>query len=264
MLLLLALAFINLLGHTVASEVSMFKRFTNLCRPGAKDIRSWQKVQATHTMSSGAARFKLNDQSSLLLYEGDLTKFSGDAIVNAANERMLGGGGVDGAIHRAAGPDLVKECKKVAEVSSGVRCPTGEARITGGFKLAAKHVIHTVGPIYRSAQESAPLLANAYKSSLALANEHGLKTVAFPAISTGVFGYPIGEAAEVSLAAVVEAVGTVEEVHFILFGAENYGAVPARPRSDIVLEFQRLNLQDLLPLAHTVLLLNASRPALSI
>ncbi|GAX83366.1 hypothetical protein CEUSTIGMA_g10791.t1 [Chlamydomonas eustigma] len=163
-------------------------------------------------------------ESTLVLVQGDLTEFQGDAIVNAANERMLGGGGVDGAIHRAAGRELYEECLKVPEVEEGVRCPTGQARITKGYKLPAKYVIHTVGPIYESDAESAPLLANAYKSSLQLANEHNLKTVAFPAISTGVFGYPKYKAAEVSLKAVADAIGEVREVHFILFGSDMLAA----------------------------------------
>ncbi|GIL54962.1 hypothetical protein Vafri_10646 [Volvox africanus] len=110
---------------------------------------------------------------------------------------MLGGGGVDGAIHRAAGGELVRACAAVPEVSRGVRCPTGEARITPGFKLKARHVIHTVGPIYEEPKYSAPLLASAYRSSLKLALEHKLQSISFPGISTGVFGYPFDEAAEV-------------------------------------------------------------------
>jgi len=131
---------------------------------------------------------------------------------------MLGGGGVDGAIHRAAGPQLYEECYAVPEVRPGERCPTGEARITKGYRLPAKHVIHTVGPIYRNDAVSEPLLTAAYTSSMELANQHGLKTIAFPAISCGVFGYPKDKAATVSLRAVAAAVGSVEEVHFILFG----------------------------------------------
>eukprot|EP00197_Chlamydomonas_leiostraca_P011377 CAMPEP_0202867654 /NCGR_PEP_ID=MMETSP1391-20130828/9552_1 /ASSEMBLY_ACC=CAM_ASM_000867 /TAXON_ID=1034604 /ORGANISM="Chlamydomonas leiostraca, Strain SAG 11-49" /LENGTH=195 /DNA_ID=CAMNT_0049547713 /DNA_START=166 /DNA_END=753 /DNA_ORIENTATION=- len=161
--------------------------------------------------------FPLGDKAKLVLSQGDITKWEGDAIVNAANERMLGGGGVDGAIHMAAGGGLLRACREVPEVEPGVRCPTGEARITGGFALPAKHVIHTVGPVYEGAEESAPLLAAAYKSSLALANEHGLSRVAFPAISTGIYGYPMHEAAQVALAACAEAVGSLQEVHFVLF-----------------------------------------------
>ena len=131
---------------------------------------------------------------------GDITKVAADAIVNAANEQMLGGGGVDGAIHRAAGPRLYDECLKVPEVRPGVRCPTGEARITGGCKLPAKHVIHTVGPIYCGGEkDEAKLLAACYRNCLALAYANGLRSVVFPSISTGVFGYPAEEAAPIAV-----------------------------------------------------------------
>lgn len=130
----------------------------------------------------------------------DLTTLAVDAIVNAANERMLGGGGVDGAIHRAAGPELLAACRAVPEVSPGVRCPTGEARITPGFRLPARFVIHTVGPVWRGGGAGeAELLASAYRSSLALAAEHGLERVAFPAISTGVYGFPPDRAAALAV-----------------------------------------------------------------
>lgn len=130
---------------------------------------------------------------------GDITKLAVDAIVNAANERMLGGGGVDGAIHRAAGPELLSACRAVPEVRPGVRCPTGEARITPGFKLPAKHVIHTVGPVWQGGSEGERrLLTSCYERSLELALAHGLGSIAFPAISTGVFGYPLRLASEVA------------------------------------------------------------------
>ncbi|HSN85079.1 MAG TPA: O-acetyl-ADP-ribose deacetylase, partial [Polyangiales bacterium] len=128
------------------------------------------------------------------IVHGDLTQQAVDAIVNAANQKMLGGGGVDGAIHRAAGPELLEACRKVPEVRPGVRCPTGEARITPGFGLRARHVIHTVGPVYRGRPADAALLGSAYRSALELAVEHGLRSVAFPAISCGVYGYPLDEA----------------------------------------------------------------------
>jgi len=164
-------------------------------------------------------RHALTETCTLVLQEGDLTQVALDAIVNAANERMLGGGGVDGAIHRAAGPELLAACRKVPEMRPGVRCPTGEARITPGFALPAGHVIHTVGPVYDSPRVSAPLLRSAYAASLRLAQRHGLSTVGFPAISCGVFGYPLEEAAPLALAACREHAGSLSEIHFVLFEA---------------------------------------------
>jgi O-acetyl-ADP-ribose deacetylase (regulator of RNase III) len=129
----------------------------------------------------------------------DITTLEVDAIVNAANERMLGGGGVDGAIHAAAGPELLAACRLVPEVRRDVRCPTGEARITPGFRLAAKWIIHTVGPIYAGGRSREPeLLASCYRASLDLAARHGVRSIAFPAISTGVYGYPKDEAAAIA------------------------------------------------------------------
>ena len=134
------------------------------------------------------------------IIQGDITTLAVDAIVNAANEMMLGGGGVDGAIHDAAGDELFKACLKVPEVRPGVRCPTGEARITLGFNLPAKFVIHTVGPIYRDGQHGEPeKLAACYRNALALAAENGCKSIAFPCISTGVYGYPKEAAAKIAV-----------------------------------------------------------------
>ncbi|MFT3922098.1 MAG: O-acetyl-ADP-ribose deacetylase [Myxococcales bacterium] len=131
---------------------------------------------------------------------GDITQLAVDAIVNAANERMLGGGGVDGAIHRAAGPQLLEACRLLPEASPGVRCPTGEARLTQGFALPARHVIHTVGPIWEGGSRGEPeLLASCYRSCLALVREHGFRSVAFPAISCGVYGYPHEAACRVAV-----------------------------------------------------------------
>jgi len=131
------------------------------------------------------------------LIRGDITTQSVDAIVNAANESLLGGGGVDGAIHRAAGPELLAECRTLGG------CPTGESRITRGYRLPARFVIHTVGPVYRGGlMGEAGLLASCYRSALALAVANGCRTVAFPAISCGVYGYPIESAARISLTAV--------------------------------------------------------------
>ena len=134
------------------------------------------------------------------IVQGDITKLAVDAIVNAANQMMLGGGGVDGAIHRAAGEELFDACLKVPEVRPDVRCPTGEARITPGFRLPAKFVVHTVGPVYRDGQHGeSEKLANCYRNSLALAVKNGCKSVAFPCISTGVYGYPIEDAAKIAV-----------------------------------------------------------------
>ena len=151
---------------------------------------------------------------------GDITKFEGDAIVNAANERMLGGGGVDGAIHRAAGPALLRECEKVPEVRPGVRCPTGEARITAGGRLKARWVIHTVGLVYRDGRHGEPeLLANCYRNALQLAADNGIKSIAFPSISTGVYGYPVEEAAAIAVREVRAFLATHPEmsVTFVCF-----------------------------------------------
>ena len=130
----------------------------------------------------------------------DITTLDVDAVVNAANERMLGGGGVDGAIHRAAGPELLSACRAVPEVRPGVRCPTGEARVTPGFRLPARHVIHAVGPVWRGGEGGEDeLLASAYRSSLAVAESVGAESVAFPAISTGVYGFPPDRAARIAV-----------------------------------------------------------------
>lgn len=130
----------------------------------------------------------------------DITTLAVDAIVNAANERLLGGGGVDGAIHRAAGPRLLEACRALPEVRPSVRCPTSEARITPGFSLPARFVIHTVGPVWRGGEYDEPeLLAACYRNSLALANAQGLESIAFPAISCGVYGYPPELAAAVAV-----------------------------------------------------------------
>jgi len=134
------------------------------------------------------------------IIQGDITKLDVDAIVNAANERMLGGGGVDGAIHRAAGPQLLEACRRVPEVRPGVRCPTGEARLTPGFRLAARYVLHTVGPVWSGGSRGEPeLLAACYRNSLAIARDQECRSIAFPAISCGVYGYPIEEAATIAV-----------------------------------------------------------------
>ncbi len=153
------------------------------------------------------------------LHQGDITRLEVDAIVNAANRSLLGGGGVDGAIHRAAGPELVEECRTLGG------CETGEAKITRGYRLAAKHVIHTVGPVYHGSSDDARLLANCYRNSLGLAANYGLKTIAFPAISCGVYGYPIEEACRVALTTTHEFLSESlipETVVFVLFLASDY------------------------------------------
>ena len=138
--------------------------------------------------------------SRLQVIRGNIVEQRVDAIVNAANERMLGGGGVDGAIHRAAGPELLEACRAVPEVRPGVRCPTGEARITPGFRLAAKYVIHTVGPVWHGGGAGeADLLASCYRNSLSLALEYDCRSIAFPAISTGVYMYPADQAARIAV-----------------------------------------------------------------
>lgn len=142
-----------------------------------------------------AMKFQVN-QSTVELAPGNIVDQDVDAIVNAANSTLLGGGGVDGAIHRAAGPELLAECRTIGG------CPTGEARITKGYRLKARHVIHAVGPMYRGTPQDAALLAGAYRSSLELASQHGARTVAFPAISTGIYGYPLDEAAPIALRAI--------------------------------------------------------------
>lgn len=161
--------------------------------------------------------FQLTPDSVLVLQAGDITQVDCDAIVNAANEAMLGGGGVDGAIHRAAGTGLLEACRAVSEGGAGVRCPTGEARITPGFQLPAQYVIHTVGPVYHFVSNPAELLSSAYEQCLQLANEYGLETIAFPAISCGAFGYPLEEAAQVAFAICLRGAGKLKRIHFVLF-----------------------------------------------
>lgn len=171
--------------------------------------------------------------TKISLKHADITRESVDAIVNAANSGLLGGGGVDGAIHRAGGPDILEECKEIRARQGG--CPTGEAVITGAGRLPARYVVHNVGPVWRGGGEDEPeLLRSAYRNSLRLAAEHDAKTIAFPSISTGVYGYPVEAAAEVALGTVREWCGEredFEEIRFILFSDEDlatYEKVAAR------------------------------------
>ena len=162
---------------------------------------------------------KIN-KSTLALVEGDITMEETDAIVNAANSRLAGGGGVDGAIHRAGGPSIMAECRKIGG------CPTGRAVITTGGNLKAKFVIHTVGPVYQGGTKGeADLLKSAHLESLKLASVKKLKSLAFPAISTGVYGYPVNEAAHIALKTVIDYLrehGDIELVRFVLFGRKTY------------------------------------------
>jgi len=159
-------------------------------------------------------------RSTLELVEGDVTEQDTEAVVNAANETLLGGGGVDGAIHRAGGPQILEDCRRIGG------CPTGEARLTIGGRLKARYVIHAVGPVYKDGHRREPdLLASAYRSSLELASRHRIKSLAFPSISTGAYGYPTEAAARIALRTVsryLEGHPEIEHVRFVLRGSMSY------------------------------------------
>jgi O-acetyl-ADP-ribose deacetylase (regulator of RNase III) len=170
------------------------------------------------------------NQTRLHLLQGDITQQDSDAIVNAANSSLMGGGGVDGAIHRASGPAILEECKQI--VARQGRLPTGKAVITTGGNLKAKHVIHTVGPIWRGGSQGEPeLLASAYRESLKLAADNNLESIAFPSISTGVYGYPVNEAARVAINTVITLLSqgktSLKEVVFVLFDSRTFTAYAA-------------------------------------
>jgi O-acetyl-ADP-ribose deacetylase len=169
-------------------------------------------------MSGGAPRTRMDAR------KGDITRFAGDAIVNAANTALLGGGGVDGAIHRAAGPELLAECRTIGG------CPTGEARLTRGYKLPARHVIHTVGPVWQDGKHGEDrLLESCYRTVMAIARQHDLKTIAFPAISTGVYRFPLARATAIAVWTIADELNALPDarVTFMCFSDEALAAYDA-------------------------------------
>ncbi len=161
------------------------------------------------------------------LMEGDITRQSADAIVNAANSSLLGGGGVDGAIHRRGGPEILAECRALRASRYGRGLPTGQAVATTAGRLDARWVIHTVGPVHSATEDRSPLLASCYRESLRVAGELGARTVAFPAISTGVYRWPLDDAARIAVDTVRTTDTSVEEITFVLFDERAYEAFAA-------------------------------------
>jgi O-acetyl-ADP-ribose deacetylase len=169
-------------------------------------------------------------KDKLEVWQGDITRLKVDAIVNAANTSLLGGGGVDGAIHRAAGTELMAECRSIGG------CPVGEARITRGYLLPARYVIHTVGPVYRGTAQDAALLSRCYENSLKLAAQYQLSTIAFPAISCGVYGYPIEKACRIAVDTCSKALEVwpgIQKIIFVLFSDKDYGIYQSALADDI-------------------------------
>ncbi|EFE66089.1 O-acetyl-ADP-ribose deacetylase [Streptomyces viridosporus] len=168
--------------------------------------------------------------ATLTLVRGDITRQSADAIVNAANSSLLGGGGVDGAIHRRGGPAILEECRRLRASRYGEGLPTGRAVATTAGDLDARWVIHTVGPVFSREEDRSALLASCYRESLRVADGLGARTVAFPAVSTGVYGWPMEDAARIAVQTVRDAETAVEEIRFVLFDEQAYAAFAARLR----------------------------------
>ncbi|MFI9827674.1 O-acetyl-ADP-ribose deacetylase [Streptomyces sp. NPDC051913] len=166
--------------------------------------------------------------TTITLVQGDITRESVDAIVNAANSSLLGGGGVDGAIHRRGGPAILEECRALRAARYGKGLPTGQAVATTAGELDARWVIHTVGPVFSRSEDRSDLLASCYREALKVADELGARTVAFPAISTGVYGWPMDDAARIAVQTVRAARTSVTEVRFVLFGEQAYEVFVAR------------------------------------
>ncbi|MFJ9710651.1 O-acetyl-ADP-ribose deacetylase [Streptomyces sp. NPDC101234] len=164
----------------------------------------------------------------ITLVRGDITRQTADAIVNAANSSLLGGGGVDGAIHRRGGPAILEDCRKLRAGHYGKGLPTGQAVATTAGELDASWVIHTVGPVHSTSEDRSDLLASCYRESLKRADEVGARTVAFPAVSTGIYGWPMDDGARIAVATVREADTAVEEVRFVLFDEQAYEAFAAQ------------------------------------